>query len=81
MEHPEHDSPLTRALKAFQGHVSSVGPAAAAGYGLVGAIVVLGAIGYALDARYGTSPALAVTGLLLGVAVGLYQLAKTLWRR
>jgi F0F1-type ATP synthase assembly protein I len=81
MSEPDRSSSLTRAMKALQAGVESAGPAAAASYALLGAILLLGGIGWALDARFGTSPAFVVTGLMLGVAVGLYQLAKVLWRR
>lgn len=81
MSEPDRTSSLVRALRAMQANVTGVGPAAGASYALVGAIVLFGGIGYALDARYGTSPALVATGLLLGVVIGLYQLAKVLWRR
>ena len=80
---PDHDrlSSLARAMKALQANVTEAGPAIAASYTLLGAILLLGGIGYALDARFSTSPAFVVTGLLLGVGVGLYLLAKMLWRR
>lgn len=81
MGHPERDSSLARAMKAVQARMHAAGPAIAASYTLLGAILLLGGAGYALDARYDTSPALVVAGLLLGVAAGLYQLARTLWRR
>jgi F0F1-type ATP synthase assembly protein I len=61
--------------------MTSAGPAMTASYTLLGAILLLGGIGYALDSRLGTSPAFVATGLVLGVVVGLYQLAKMLWRR
>ena len=81
MPEPDRTSSLVRAMKALQAGVESAGPAAAASYTVLGAIVLLGGIGWAVDARFGTSPAFVVTGLVLGVAVGLYQLAKVLWRR
>ena len=80
MPEPDRTS-LARALKALQANMASVGPAVAASYTLLGAILLLGGIGYALDARFGTSPALVASGLVLGVVVGLYQLARMLWRR
>ena len=52
-----------------------------ASYTLIGAILVLGGIGYALDAWRGTSPWFLLSGLLLGIIVGFYELAKTVWRR
>ena len=57
------------------------GPAAGASYTLIGAIMLLGGIGYALDAWRGTSPWFLLGGLLLGIVVGFYELAKTVWRR
>ncbi len=81
MPEPDRTSSLARAVKALQANMTSAGPAIGASYALIGAIVLLGGIGYALDTRYGTSPAFVVTGLVLGVVVGLYQLARVLWRR
>jgi F0F1-type ATP synthase assembly protein I len=71
---------LQRSLKAFQDNVRRAGPAAAAGYTLIGAIILLGGIGYAIDAWRGTSPGFLLAGLLLGLIVGFYELAKTVWR-
>ena len=53
---------------------SRAGPAAAASYTLIGAIILLGGIGYAVDSWQGTSPWGLVIGLLLGVVVGFYEL-------
>lgn len=71
---------LQRSLKALQDNVRRAGPAAAAGYSLIGAIILLGGIGYAVDAWRGTSPWFLLAGLLLGLIVGFYELAKTVWR-
>jgi len=81
MPDPDRLSSLARAMKALQVSVTSAGPAIAASYTLLGSILLLGGIGYAVDSRFSTSPAFTVTGLLLGVGVGLYLLAKMLWRR
>jgi len=72
---------LQRSLKAFQENLRRSGPAAAASYSLIGAIILLGGIGYALDAWLGTSPWCLLAGLLLGIAVGFYELALTVFRR
>jgi F0F1-type ATP synthase assembly protein I len=56
------------------------GPAVAAGYTLIGAIVLLGGTGYALDGWLETSPWFLLGGLILGLVVGFYELAKTIWR-
>lgn len=55
------------------------GPAVAAGYTLIGAIILLGGIGYALDGWLETSPWFLLGGLMLGLVVGFYELAKTIW--
>lgn len=81
MQDSERGSSVARAVKALQANMASVGPAVSASYTLLGAILLLGGIGYALDTRFGTAPAFVVTGLLLGVGAGLYHLAKILWRR
>ena len=55
------------------------GPAAAASYTLIGAIILLGGIECAIDEWRGTSPWFLLGGLLLGLVVGFYELAKTVW--
>jgi F0F1-type ATP synthase assembly protein I len=52
-----------------------------AGYTLIGAIVLLGGLGYAVDEWQGTSPWFLLGGLFLGLVVGFYELAKIIWRR
>lgn len=71
---------LSRSLSRFQENIRRSGPAASAGYTLIGAILLLGGAGYALDSWRGTSPAFLLAGLVLGVVVGFYELAKTVWR-
>ncbi len=73
--------PSARSLRYLQENFRRAGPAAAASYTLLGAIVLLGGVGYALDRWWGTSPWLVFAGLVLGVVVGLYEIAKTVWRR
>ena len=46
---------------------------------LTGAVLGLGLLGYALDKRFETAPYLLLTGLLLGAAVGLYDLWKAMF--
>ena len=72
---------LARSLKNLQDNIRRSGPAAAAGYTLIGAILLLGGIGYALDAWLGTSPWFLLAGLLTGIVVGFYELARTVWGR
>ena len=68
---------LARSLQAFQDNVRQAGPAASAGYTLIGAILVLGGMGHLVDRWAATSPWFLLTGLLVGLVVGFYQLAKT----
>lgn len=70
-----------RSLRYLQENIRRAGPAAAASYTLIGAILLLGGAGYALDRWLGTSPWMVLGGLLLGVVVGLYEVARTVWRR
>jgi F0F1-type ATP synthase assembly protein I len=72
---------LSRSTRSFQENVERAGPAAGASYGLIGAIILLGGIGWAVDEWRGTSPWFLLTGLLLGLIVGFYELAKTVWRK
>ena len=72
---------LARSLKALQENLRRSGPAVGAGYTLIGAILTLGGIGYALDAWRGTTPWFLLTGLMAGIIVGFYELAKTVWPR
>ncbi|UCH11268.1 MAG: AtpZ/AtpI family protein [Fidelibacterota bacterium] len=53
--------------------------AISAAYTLTGAILGLGMLGYLLDMKFDTKPYLLLTGLLLGVVVGLYDLWKVMF--
>lgn len=78
-ESDERGRSVQRSLKYFQDTVRRAGPAASAGYTLIGALLLLGGIGYAIDRWRGTSPWFLVGGLLLGIVVGFYELARTVW--
>jgi F0F1-type ATP synthase assembly protein I len=73
--------PFSRSARSLQENASRAGEAAAASYTLVGAILVLGGLGYVVDRWQGSSPWGLLTGLALGIAVGFYELVKTTWRR
>ena len=73
---------LARSTRELQENAERAGPAAGASYTLIGAIILLGGIGYAIDAwRGGTSHWFLLGGLLLGIVVGMYELAKTVWHK
>lgn len=55
-------------------------PKILASYAPIGAVLVLGGTGYVLDTWMDTSPWFLVAGLLIGIGVGLYNLAKIVWR-
>ena len=71
---------LERSLHHLQDNIRRSGPAAAASYTLIGAILLLGGIGYVLDQWRDSSPWFLLGGLLLGIIVGFYELAKTVWK-
>jgi F0F1-type ATP synthase assembly protein I len=70
-----------RSIRTMQESAERGGSAAGASYTLIGAIIVLGGIGYAIDQWRGTSPWFLFGGLALGLIVGFYELAKVVWRR
>ena len=72
---------LERSLKRFQENVVQAGPAAAASYTLIGAILLLGGIGYAIDSRRGSSHWFLLTGIVLGLLVGFVDLARAVWKK
>jgi F0F1-type ATP synthase assembly protein I len=72
---------ISRSTKQLQRRAEQAGPAAGASYTLIGAIILLGGIGYAVDKWRGTSPWFLLAGLVLGIIVGMYELAKTVFKR
>ena len=72
---------LARTLKYLQENLRRSGPAAAASYTLLGAIVFLGGVGYLVDRWRGTSPWFLLIGLILGVIVGFVQLARVVFKK
>jgi F0F1-type ATP synthase assembly protein I len=72
---------ITRSAERLQENIERAGPAAGASYTLIGAIMLLGGLGYAIDRRSGTSPWFLLAGLGLGLVIGFYDLARTVWRK
>ena len=70
-----------RSAESLQENVQRAGPAAGASYTLIGAIILLGGIGYAVDRWQGSAPWGLFLGLVLGLIVGFYELAKVVWHR
>jgi len=78
-----HTTPgsLLEPARGLQHSLRSAGPVAAASYALIGGILLLGGLGYAADTWFNTAPWLLLIGLLLGIVVGFYELARIVWRR
>lgn len=74
-------SSYARSVKSLQENATQAGPAMVASYTLVGAIIVLGGLGYAVDRWRGTAPWFLLTGLTVGVVIGFYELIKTAYRK
>lgn len=72
---------LANSFSYLQKIIRQAGPAMGASYTLIGAILLLGALGYFLDKWQDTSPIFLLIGLLLGIIVGFYEIAKTIWRK
>jgi len=71
----------SKAAKSLQDNATRAGSAAAVSYTLIGAIVLLGGLGYAFDWWRGTGPWGLFVGLILGIVVGFYELIKTMWQK
>lgn len=76
----EHETHVGKSLRYMQENIRRAGPAATASYTLIGAILLLGGVGWLIDRWQSTSPWFLLAGLLLGIVVGFYELAKTVWR-
>ena len=81
MAKKNRDFSFSRSTKALQDNASHAGAAAGASYTLVGGIIVLGGIGYAIDKWQGSAPWGLLIGLTLGIVVGFYELVKIAWPR
>ena len=81
MAKKDRRSSLARTSRSFEQSVSGSAQALGASYTLIGAVLLLGAIGYGVDRWRGTSPWFLLTGLILGVIVGFYELVKATSRR
>ena len=81
MTHKDDSSWVTRSAKSLQENATQSGRYAGASYTLIGSIILLGGLGYAVDTWRGTSPWFLLAGLTLGIIVGFYELVKTVWPR
>jgi F0F1-type ATP synthase assembly protein I len=70
-----------RSIRFLQANLSHGEPGILASYALIGAVIALGALGFIVDRLADTAPWFVVVGLLAGVAIGFYNLVKTVGRR
>jgi len=71
-----------RTARSLQQDAQAAGPAAGASYTLIGAIILLGGLGYAFDQWRGASSHWGLlVGLALGLIVGFYELVKVAWHK
>lgn len=76
----ERESFVSGSLRHLQANIRRAGPAAAASYSLLGAILLLGGGGHLFDRWQDTEPWGLLAGLLTGLVVGFYELAKAVWK-
>ena len=76
-----HPSDVGQANKALQDSLDRNEPRIVASYALIGAILLLGGVGYAVDWWRGTSPWFLLVGLTVGILFGFYNLVTSLRRR
>lgn len=68
-------------LYYLQKYLLQSAPAASASYVLIAAVIIFCMIGFYLDNRYETIPWFTLLGLIIGLAIGFYGLAKTIWSK
>jgi F0F1-type ATP synthase assembly protein I len=72
---------LANSFAYLQKIIKQSGPAMGASYTLIVSVILLGGIGYFIDNWQGTSPIFLFVGLLIGIIVGFYEIAKTIWAK
>lgn len=68
------------AVEAMQSSLDRDATAIGACYALIGAIMLLGGAGFVADRYFGTAPWCLLAGLVAGLSIGFYQLARVLRR-
>ena len=76
METDNNKSFITSVFEQFSRIMKQAGPYMTASYTLVGSVLGLSLLGYFLDRVFDTKPWLLLSGILLGVVIGLYGVAK-----
>jgi F0F1-type ATP synthase assembly protein I len=72
---------ISNSFGYLQKIIKQSGPAMNASYTLIAAVILLGTIGYFIDKWLNTAPIFLLIGLLFGIIVGFYEIAKLIWTR
>ena len=72
---------LANSFSYLQKIIRQSGPAMGASYTLIGAILILGTLGYFIDKWQDSSPLFLILGLVIGIIVGFYEIAKIIWAK
>ncbi len=70
---------ISNSFTYLQKIVRQSGPAMSASYSLIAAVILLGVLGYLIDKWQNSSPVFLLCGLLIGLVVGFYEIAKIIW--
>ena len=63
--------------QSMQSNLDRGEPIIFASYSIVGAVVLLGGLGYVLDRRFGTEPWFFLAGASIGLCIAFYTVIKT----
>ena len=72
---------LANSFSYLQKIIRQSGPAMGASYTLIGAILILGTLGYFIDKWLDSSPLFLILGLAIGIIIGFYEIAKIIWSK
>ena len=73
---------LERANEQFQERATNAVPTALASYALIGSIIVFSLIGYGIDRwRAEGSHTFLLIGIIVGIVIGMVNLARIVWQR
>jgi len=78
---PIDQSYLKKVAQMFSRIVRQSGPYMTASYTLIGAIIGLSLGGYFFDEWLDTAPWLLIAGLIIGLVIGFYEMAKVVFRK
>ena len=76
----DNDNHLGKSLKQFQRFLRQAGPAAAASYTLLASVLLIGGAGFIIDQYFDSTPTGLIIGLGLGLVIGFYELAKSIFK-